>query len=319
MDNLLSYWILIAINIAIVFFLWWLWKRPILLLILWWWILLILLQLLYMWFWSWIHINLIIFKIDLQINNFIDAARGYFDSSGLRIWKIWFFSVLFSFILPAFLEEFWKYQVLKLMDKKLKVVKSVVFAIVAISYVAIGFALFETMSYIYFSKESFNDLMKIAVVRWIISTSSHVFFSIIVAYYYGKALFLKFEIIDNLEISKTTKMLKRFKKIPFININSISRYYYLKYMLTWFFLSITLHAFYNAFWELEMPIYAIFTVMIWIAIFLKLIFIKKHNKNYMDLKNKIQYLKEMKELKERVNENRSVMRSANPAFIDRGI
>ncbi|EKE27805.1 MAG: hypothetical protein ACD_3C00146G0004 [uncultured bacterium (gcode 4)] len=77
-------------------------------------------------------------------------------------------------------------------------------------------------------------------------------------------------------------------------------------MFTGFFLSVTLHAFYNAFWELEMPIFAIFTVLIGIAIFLKLIFVKKHNKNYLDLKNKIQRLKEMKELKDKVNEMKNI-------------
>ena len=47
-------------------------------------------------------------------------------------------------------------------------------------------------------------------------------------------------------------------------------------------------------------IFAIFTVLIGVAIFTKIITVKKCNKNYMDLKNKIAYLQEMKVLKEKM-------------------
>ncbi len=127
-------------------------------------------------------------------------------------------------------------------------------------------------------------------------------FSAIVGYYYGKALFLKFELIDNLEISKTTKLLKKLGKIPFIHIHSISRYYELRYVLTGFSLSIFLHAIYNFFMNTGNEIFAIFTVLIGVAIFIKLIMVKKYSKNYLELKNKIAYLQEMKALKEKMRQ-----------------
>lgn len=297
----LPYIILIFINIIIFFLLKKLPKKPKIFLILWWWILFFLLQTLYMSFWNWIHINLIIFNIDLQINNFVQIAKEYFDSNTFKIGKIWFFSVMFSFILPAFLEEFGKFYVLKIINKRLQIIQSVTFSVISITYVALGFAFFESLTYIFLTKESLQELIKISTLRSIISTTSHIFFSIVIGYYYWKAIFLKFEIIDNLEITKTTKILKKFKSIPFVNINSISKYYYIKYILTGFTISIFFHALYNAFWEYNLPIYAIITIVIWIVIFLKLIFLKKYNKNYIDIKNKIQYLKDMKELKNKIN------------------
>lgn len=110
---------------------------------------------------------------------------------------------------------------------------------------------------------------------------------------------MKFELIDNLEISKTTKLLKKLKNIPFIHIHSISKFYTIKYLITGFSLSIFLHAIYNFFMSTGNEIFAIFTVLIGVALFIKLITVKKYNKNYLELKNKITYLQEMKALKEK--------------------
>lgn len=307
MIAILPYIIIIFINIIILFLLKEISIKLKIFLILWWWILFFLLQFLYMSFWNWIHINLIIFNIDLQINNFIQLAKEYFDWNMFKIGNIWFFAVMFSFILPAFLEEFGKFFVLKIINKKLQIIQSIVSSVISITYIAIGFAFFESLTYIFFTKESIQELIKISTLRSIISTSSHIFFSIVIWYYYWKAIFLKFEIIDNLEITKTTKILKRFKRIPFFNINSISKYYYIKYMLTGFTISIFFHTLYNAFWEYNLPIYAIITVIIWVAIFLKLIFLKKYNKNYINIKNKIQYLKDIKELKSKISKVNSTI------------
>lgn len=113
---------------------------------------------------------------------------------------------------------------------------------------------------------------------------------------------MKFELIDNLEISKTTRLLKKLRRIPFIHIHSISRYYTVKYLITGFSLSIFLHALYNFFMSTGNEIFAIFTVLIGIAFFIKLITVKKYSKNYLELKNKIAYLQEMKVLKEKMKQ-----------------
>lgn len=111
---------------------------------------------------------------------------------------------------------------------------------------------------------------------------------------------MKFELIDNLEISKTTKLLKKLKYLPFIHIRSISSYYALKYIVIGFLFSIFLHAIYNYFMSTKNEIFAIFTVLIGVALFIRLITIKKYSKNYLELKNKIYYLQEMKALKKKI-------------------
>ena len=222
-----------------------------------------------------------------------------------------FFALFFSLIIPAALEEFGKFYFFKRIALGLGILKSIASCTFAIIYVAIGFAFFETGAYIYFlsAHSSPDTILTVTVIRVIISTLSHVLFSAIVGYYFGKAFFMKFDLIDNLEISKTTKLLKKLKKIPLIHIHSISKYYTVKYLVTGFSLSIFLHATYNFFMSTGNEIFAIFTVLIGVAFFIKLIMIKKYSKNYLELKNKIAYLQEMKDLKEKMKSNLSELKN----------
>lgn len=211
------------------------------------------------------------------------------------------FSLFFSLLIPAALEEFGKFFFFKKIAGNLEILKSITTCIFAITYVAIGFAFFETGAYIYFlNADAHANVLVISMVRIVISTLSHIFFSAVVGYYFGKALYMKFELIDNLEISKTTRLLKKLKKIPFIHIHSISKYYTVKYLVTGFSLSIFFHAIYNFFMSTGNEIFAIITVFLGIAFFVRLITVKKYSKNYLELKNKIIYLQEMKALKEKM-------------------
>ena len=248
------------------------------------------LQTVYISFGKEIDINLFFVKGNLEVNNFVKSVETSFNSSGIRIGGMGLFALFFSLIIPAALEEFGKFYFFKTIANRLGLLKSVVTCIFAITYVAIGFAFFETGAYIYFLHRDANtDILTITLVRTVISTLSHIFFSAVVGYYFGKALFMKFELIDNLEISKTTKLLKRLKKFPFIHIHSISRYYAVKYLVTGFSLSIFFHAIYNFFMSTGNEIFAIFTVILGIAFFVRLITFKKYSKNYLELKNKIAY------------------------------
>lgn len=286
-------------------------RKQIAYLIIWGWLLYIFLQFFYFLFDRWFNIDLFFVKWKLEINNFITRTKDYVDV--VWKWQYWIgsISLFLSLIVAASVEEIGKFLIFKKINSKLDIIKSINTSIFWITYVAIWFAIFETAWYLTFfsASEKFNGLVKILITRWVISTASHVLFSVIVWYYYGKALFLKFQIIDNLEISKTTALIKKLKKIPLININTISKYYYIKYMLTWFTLSIIIHSVYNYFMETSKNepsnvIFAIITVIIWMLIFFKIINTKKHNNNYYEIKNKINYLKEMKDLKTRVYENK---------------
>ncbi len=301
MDVTFPYVILIVSFIGLVLFLKGFSYKQILLLVLGGGFLLMILQFLYISFGKEFSVNLFFVKWSFEVSNYIQNVENYFNKFGFRLGGMGLFALFFSLIIPAALEEFGKFFFFKKIASRLGVLKSVASCVFAIIYVAIGFAFFETGAYIYFlSTRSHADVMTITLVRIVISTLSHMLFSAIIGYYFWKALFMKYELIDNLEISKTTKLLKRLKHIPFIHIHSISRYYAIKYLVTGFSLSIFLHAIYNFFMSTGNEIFAIFTVLIGVALFVKIITVKKCNKNYLDLKNKIAYLQEMKALKEKM-------------------
>lgn len=308
MDSFLPYTILIISFIGLVFFLKGFPYKQILLLVLWGGFLLLLLQFIYISFGKEFDINLFFIKWNFEVNNYIRDVESYFNTSGIQIGWLGLFSLFFSLIIPAALEEFGKFFLFKKIATNLQILKSVASCTFAIIYVAIGFAFFETAAYIYFlNRDSNTDIVTITVVRTVISTLSHILFSAIIGYYFWKALFMKYELIDNLEISKTTKLLKRLRHIPFIHIHSISKYYAIKYLITGFFISIFLHTIYNFFMSTGNEVFAIFTVLIGITFFIRIITVKKCNKNYLALKNKIAYLQEMKALKEKMNNEKCDM------------
>lgn len=301
MNLLVSYSILIASFIALVFFLKGFSYKQIFLLVLWGGFLLMLLQFVYISFGKEFSINLFFIKWNLEVSNYIKNVETYFNKSGFRLGWMGLSALFFSLIIPATLEEWGKFYFFRKIATRLWILRSVASCTFAIIYVAIGFAFFETGAYIYFLGANPNtDIVMVTIVRVVISTLSHILFSAIIGYYFWKALFMKFELIDNLEISKTTKLLKKLRHIPFLHIRSISTYYAIKYILTGFVFSIFLHAIYNFFMSTDNEIFAIFTVLIGVALFIRLITIKKYSKNYLELKNKIAYLQEMKSLKEKM-------------------
>ncbi len=301
MNLLVPYSILIVSFIGLVLSLKGFAYRQILPLVLWGGFLLLLLQFLYISFGKEFAINLFFIKWNIEVNNYIQNVENYFNSSGFTLGWMEFSALFFSLIIPAVLEEVGKFYIFKKVASYLGILKSVTSCIFAIIYVAIGFAFFETGAYIYFlGSNPLVDVTTITIVRVVISTLSHILFSAIIGYYFWKALFMKFELIDNLEISKTTKLLKKLKYLPFIHIRSISSYYALKYIVIGFLFSIFLHAIYNYFMSTKNEIFAIFTVLIGVALFIRLITIKKYSKNYLELKNKIYYLQEMKALKKKI-------------------
>jgi len=309
MNSYLPYIILVISFFSLVFYLKGFNYKHIFLLILWGGILLIFLQFIYISIWKQFDINLFFIKWNLEVNNFIQNVENYLNKSSFKIWWLWLFALFFSLIIPAWLEEFGKFFIFKKIWTRLWILKSINSCIFAIAYVAIGFAFFETWAYIYFLSWDVNGniVISITIVRIVISTLSHILFSVIIWYYFWKALFMKFEMIDNLEISKTSKIIKRLRYIPFIHIHSISKYYTLKYIITWFTFSIILHSVYNFFMSTGNQIFSIFTVLIGIWIFIKIITVKKYNKNYLELKNKIIYLQEMKALKEKIKHEKNMI------------
>lgn len=302
MDNILPYLVLTLSFAGLIFYLKGFTYKQIFLLMLWGGILLFMLQFLYISIWKEFNLNLWFIKWNLEVNNFIQRVNNYFNKSSVNIWWIGLFALFFSLIIPAMLEEVGKFYFFKKISFRLGILKSISTCMFAIIYVAMWFAFFETAFYIYFisARLEFKEVFTVTIVRVIISTLSHIFFSAIVWYYFWKSLFMKYEHIDNLEISKTTKLLKKLSHIPFINIHSISKYYKIRYMLTWFVFSILFHSIYNFFMSTHNELWAIITIFVWTVLLVKFITVKKYNKNYIEIKNKIKYLQDMKALKDKM-------------------
>lgn len=297
MDIFLSYSILAVSLIGVIFILKWFSYKHILYLILWGGFLLAMIQWIYISFGKEFTLNFYILSWTFEVNNYIQDFKN-----SLSRWSLGIFALFLSLIIPAALEEFGKFYFFRKIATRLWILKSVTSCVFAIVYVAIGFAFFETAAYIYFlSTDTINNpqinIFGIAIVRVFISTLSHVLFSVIIWYYYGKAIFMSYEMIDNLEISGTTRILKKLKNFPFINIHTISRFYSIRYLLIGFSLSIILHTVYNYFMDTGNQLFAIYTILIGMILFISLINFRKHNKNYLDLKNKIAHLQEIKKIK----------------------
>lgn len=296
MNFWIALWILIIIYLTLIVTLKWLSYKQIFLLILGGGVLLALLQPLYLSIGKEAEINLFFIKGNFQVNDFISSVQEYFSSKSSSL------ALFLSLIVPAWLEEFWKFYFFKKINKHIKIANTITTTMLGMFYVALGFSFFETGAYIYFlsGSKTLSEILELTFARGIISTFSHIVFSVIIGYFYGKVLFLKFQMVDNLEITKSTKWLKKFEKFPFLNIKTVSHFYAIKYMFSGFFLAILIHSIYNYFMSTGEIILAVGTILIGLAIFYRVTRIKSHNKNYTALKDKIERLREMQELKEKL-------------------
>ncbi len=313
MNSFLSYCILIASLIGIVILLKGFTYRQIFTLIFWGGLLLILLQMIYISFGKDFTINLIFIKWNVEVSNYIQNVVDYFDNTGVYPGWMRYIIIFLSLIIPATLEEVGKFYVFKWIASSLWVLKGITSSVFAIVYVAIGFSFFETGFYIYFlsTQNQVDNLMVITVTRIFISTLSHIFFSAIIGYYFWKAFFMEFDLIDNLEIGKTTKLIKKLKYIPFINIHTISRYYFFKYIITGFSLAIILHSMYNLFMSTGNVLFGIFTVLIGLVLIIRVVLIKKPNENYQNIKSKILYIRQIRDLKEKIKHTDTLFQKNN--------
>lgn len=115
-------------------------------------------------------------------------------------------------------------------------------------FIAMGFAFLETITYLISSYRlgtEWGDLSRLALFRAILSTASHVVFSGIIGFFYGRVQFAGFSIIDHGGITRFNKILKWIKKIRFIPISSIKTLYQAQLLLVSFSIAIPLHIAYN--------------------------------------------------------------------------
>lgn len=276
--------------------------KDIIYLLLSWVVLLIILQTFYLSIWKWFELNLFFIQWKIEVNDIIHNMKNITNNISW-IWKYSIIILFFSLIIPALLEEVWKFYFFKLITDKLWLIHKIQDAIYWISIVAIWFALSETFYYIVYLSWQLSDieLMKLFINRFIISTISHMFFSWIFAYWFIKSKFINYYILDNISITKWVKILKIIKKIPFLKINHISTLYGFYFLLHWFLISIIFHAIYNSLMSSNNIFIANLLVIIWIYVLYNIMNQTSNQIEYSWIISKIDAMNKIKILREKIN------------------
>lgn len=241
-----------------------------------------------------LKIDLFFFEITFVGKNiFYTFEKNYIESiSNLGYTNPIFYQIT-SLIIPAIIEECGKLFMLIRYQKKYTI-SSIGESVYAIIFIAIGFSCVESLGFLYqgYTSGMNQELYTLWFMRGALSTISHIFFSAIVGYYYGKSLFAGFTIIDNGGITRYIKLLKFIRKITMLPIMSIRSVYSLKLILTGLIMSISIHIVYN----LCISVYSLF---LWYAIIVFggilfwyfLLHEKKNGYNYREIHDRINFLK----------------------------
>ncbi len=166
------------------------------------------------------------------------------------------------------------------------------------AFIAMGFAFMETIIYLMALSEKggdWMDLSQLALFRSVLSTASHILFSSIVGFFYGRALFAGFTIIDHGGITKYNRILKWIKKVKFIPISSIKTLYKVKLMLMGFGIAIPLHIVYNYLLQAKnIPVAYIIVSVSGGLFFWYVKELEKKECNYREIDDRILYLTQLK-------------------------
>jgi len=281
--------------------------KSIFILFLYWGLLLFILNFFLYSIWRELSINMYFFEIKIigkdAFSNFEATYKSLINQDGNSNSFLHIFGFI---ILPAILEETWKLYMLIRYNKNVEQLISVRMYIYSISIIALWFSFFENISYIFlFIQKSFTsfEIVQTLLLRIIMSTSSHLFFSWVVWYYFARYMFAWLDIIDEGGISKYNKQIKILKKIPFINIHNISKLYWYKLLFTWIFYWIIIHIIYNFFINLWFPIISFLIIVIAWGFFYSLVLSKeKLDYNLKNIDDKMQILKKIKYFKDKKKE-----------------
>lgn len=254
--------------------------------------------------WKNLSVNLYFFSLDIRWNNIFENFESYYKLFIKNLWTSnWFLWALTLLILPWILEELWKFLIfVKFYKDK---ITSISDSLIGIWIIALWFAFFENIFYLLLSFQTFENgekslgfVYQLNITRWIISTWSHIFFSMIIWFFYGNARFAWFNIIDEWWISKLNNILIFIRKINFFHINTISKIYSYKLIITGLFFAIISHILYNFLLSKWYIILSICILFFWATYFYFFIISQKKTYfNYMKLEEKIEYLKKSKDIK----------------------
>ena len=212
--------------------------------------------------------------------------------------SMWLF-ILSSFIVPAIMEEIWKFLWFWIYYKNK--IKSVMKTIYWIWFTALWFAFFENLTYIISSQNfsTISEMLSFSIYRWLISSLSHILFSMIIWYFLWKTIFYRFLMINS-KMDWIYSLIKKISKKINVNYKLLIKIYSLRLIFYWFTISILLHILYNLSASNNFLFLSIIILLIIILYFI--FFVEdeyKYSQNYLDIHDKNSLLTKVKKIKKK--------------------
>jgi hypothetical protein len=259
--------------------------------------------------WRQMNIDFYFFEIRILgknvFENFENMYGEFIKNFSLK-YSIFF--AIGTIILPATLEEVWK-----LLSLRVITIKSIGWSVSTIReyiyrmfIIALWFSFLENFFYIGYYIEMWQSwiwLVQLVILRIIMSTTSHLFFSGIMAYFYARFMFGKYDIVDTGGFNSHKKVVSFLKSFhifysPFFSIAYNSRLFFLGLIL-----AIGGHVFYNLMIYVQFNFVALVFLIVWWWLFIYYILSREViDKNLWIIQEKIALMKEMRMIQKRKDE-----------------
>lgn len=259
--------------------------------------------------WRQMNIDLYFFEIRIlgknALENFENMYGDFIENFSLK-YSIFF--TIGTIILPATLEEIWK-----LLSLRIITIKNIGWSVSTIReyiylmfIIALGFSFLENFFYIGYYLEQWQDwvwLIQLTLLRIIMSTTSHLLFSGIMAYFYARFIFGKYDIVDTSGFILHKKLISLLKSAhifytPIFSIAYSSRLFFL-----WLIFSIGSHVFYNLMIYIHYNFIALlFLIIGWWLFIYYILNNDTIDKNLWIIQEKINLMKEIRKIQKRKDE-----------------
>lgn len=143
-------------------------------------------------------------------------------------------------------------------------------------------------------------MFQLIFLRICMSTTSHVLFSGIVAYYYARYIFSNYDLIESGFLMKYKTLIAFLKRYHLFHTRVFSWFYSTKIIIIGLFLGIFSHILYNFFLYLHFEMLSFVFLIILLFLFFYFVLSRRDiAMNIQGIQEKIQILKELKGLDER--------------------
>ena len=250
-------------------------------------------------------IDLYFFELRILGQNALEHFESmYSQYTNEVLMKYSLFVVLGSIILPAILEELWKLGAMRIfLHRSTFSIPTVRQYIVLLGIIALWFSVFENIIYLRYYLDLGYDgisLLRITILRIIMSTSSHILFSGVIAYFFARYTFGKYDLLDHKGFVGQNPTVSILKLIHIFSIRIYTSIHSFRLLLIWMTLGIWWHICYNSLISLWQPFFALcFLIVSWGIFYFWILCDTSLDTELWILEDKILLLKEKKIIQER--------------------